>query len=280
MTEIAKIIETHETDKAFLSELQDNSVSTQLLKTELTEDQTCDFSTVPGILQEQSIKPAFAHLQQYGQASTYANRFWQNFWVNNDAVIPGRSLVVLSGSTHTVSDKLSRSRFVPFSDIVDRSEVIDGASLDEDATNITINQTGVWMIAWSSAFGFYPQGFNNQAFGGMTTDPVLTSKVKIGMGIIVTDGVTTRYAAFADTFLTGKHLKEGSMKLSGCSQLIKINQGSKIRLSLTRSGSIGQYMNNTTPIQEVIGMRKMQNTLIGGIPTRDATNCLSIIRVS
>ena len=280
MTEIAKIVETNETLRALYTELQSNTVSSQLLRTELTEDQTCDFSTVPALLEEQSMKAAFEHLQEFGTPSTYANRFWQNFWVNNDAVSAARSLVTLGADTHTLSTHMSRERFVPFSDIVDRSEVIDGASIDNDATHITINQTGVWIVGWSAAFSFYPLGYGNQAFGGMTTNPTLTSKAKVGCGIVITDGATTRYAAFAETFLSGKHMKEGSLKLAGATQVIKINQGSKIRLHMSRSGGIGSYDNAGTEIKEVIGLRKMQNSLTGGIPTRDASNYLSLIRIS
>lgn len=279
-TDTAKIVDTTETAIALLAELQQNTVSAQLLKTELTEDQTCDFSTVPALLQEPSMKAAFAHLQEFGTASTYANRFWQNFWVNNDAVSAARTLVTLGPTTHTLSTQHSRTRVVPFSDIIDRSEVIDGASLDTDMTNVTINQTGIWIVSWSAAFSFYPVGFGNQAFGGMIVDPVLTNKAKVGCGIVVTDGEATRYAAFAETFLTGKHMKEGGLKLCGASQVMKINQGSKIRLHMSRSGGIGTYLNNADVISESIGLRKMQNTLTGGIPTRDAANCLSLIRIS
>lgn len=280
MTEIAKIVETVETTKALLAELQANSTASQVLRQEVTEDQTCDFSTVPSILQEVSMKAAFAHLQEFGTPSAYANRFWQNFWINNDAVSTARTLITLGSDTHTKSNQLTRSRFVPFSDIVDRSEVIDGASLDNDVTNITINQTGVWIVSWTCALGFYPEGYGNQAFGGMTIDPVLTDVVKAGMGLVITDGANTRYAGFSEASLTGKHLKEGSMKTIGGSQVMKINQGSKIRLFMARSGGIGSFMNVTTPIKETIGLRKMQNTLTGGIPARDASNFLSLIRIS
>ncbi len=50
MTETAKIVQTTETDKALLAELQANTVPSQLLRQELTEDQVCDYTSVPEAL--------------------------------------------------------------------------------------------------------------------------------------------------------------------------------------------------------------------------------------
>lgn len=279
--EIAKIVQITETDKALLAELQQNTVASQVLRQEVTEDQSCDFTSVPSILQEQSMKAAFAHLQELGPPSSYANRFWQNFWVNSDDVNPGRTLNTLGAVDNTEATSLARGKFSTFSAIVDRGEVIEGASIDEDNINVTINQTGIWMVSWSAAFAFYPLGFGNQAFGGMTINPTsLTAKVKAACGVVITDGATQRYAAFADTVLTGKHMKEGTPKVCSGSQVLKLNQGSKLGLHMSRSGGIGTYMNNTTSIKEVLGMRKLQNIMTGGIPNRDTANVMSLVRLS
>lgn len=280
MTETAKIVEVAETGKAFLSELQNNTVAAQLLITELTEAQSCDYSTVNGILQQQSMKAAFAHLQKLGPSSSYANRFWQNFWVNSDSVTTGRTLNTLGSDTHTESGQMTRNRFVTFSEMIDRGEVTDGATLDPDFNGITINQTGVWLVSWCASFGFYPAGYGNLAYGGMTTNPLLTSKVRTGCGVVITEGATQRYAAFGETNLTGKHLKEGTPKVCSGTEIVKINQGSKLRLHWARSGGIGTFLNGATSIKEVLGMRKMQNTMTGGIPNRDTSNFLSLVRLS
>ena len=280
MTETAKIVQTTETDKALLAELQANTVPSQLLRQELTEDQVCDYTSVPEVLQQQALKAAFSHLQKFGTPSKYANRFWQNFWVNNDAVSLNRTLVTLGPDTHTESNLLSRTRLVNFSSIVDRGEVITGATLRPDNATIDINEEGVWMATWAGAFSFFPAGYGNQAFDTFTTNPNLNSKVRVGCGLVIVDGTTTRYGAYAETEMTGKHLKTNTLKLCSGSAIMKLSAGNSLQLLMNRSGGIGNYMNGTTPVRENIGFRKIQNTLTGGIPNRDACNFLTLVRLS
>ena len=280
MTETAKIVQTTETDKALLAELRANTVASQLLRQELTEDQACDYTTVPEVLQQQALKAAFSHLQKFGTPSKYANRFWQTFWINNDAVSMNRTLVTLGPDTHTESNLLSRNRVVNFSSVVDRGEVITGATLRVDASTIDINEEGVWMVSWAGAFSFFPAGYGNQAFDTFTTNPNLNSKVQVGCGLVITDGTTTRYAAYGQTEMTGKHLKASTLKMCSGSAIMKLSAGNSLKLLMNRSGGIGNYMNGTTPVRENIGFRKIQNTLTGGIPNRDASNFLSLVRLS